>query len=375
VETTTRALSIGIFVARWPPAHLGGAELQAARTARELAARGHAVHVFTRRVGKQTLECAPGVTLHTRAVIPLPGLRLIGEVLLGARQARRQRTDVNLCYITLNSGLLGYAARRLSHTPCVISLRSVAEALPRAGSWRARLRRFLYERADQVWVQSAGLVEIMRQAYEGVGLQASWRRIEPRLRVVANGVEFRAPPPHESLPPRRFLFVGRLVPEKNLPVLLEAACGLRDAEVQIVGDGPLRDELEQRARGTPVRFLGRRRPDEVVGLLRDCRALVLCSKVEGMPNSVLEALAHGRPVIATPVGAVPELVQDAVNGCVVAVGSAPALRDAILRLSDDDTWRRLAAGARSSVERFAWPRIAADLEAALFELVSGARRS
>ncbi len=366
MSTPSPSLHIGIWSARWPPAHLGGAELQAARLARELALRGHRVHVFTRAEGVPDLESSDGVTLHRRRTLPLPGLRLAGECIAAPRATRGVRLDVSLCFITLNSGLLGYVVRRARGTPFVVAVRGQDEALPAGRSWRKRLERFVHARADRVWVQSTQLVTRMRQAYAEDGRDDAWQRIETRLRVVPNGVDLPAPVA-DTPPPPRFLFVGRLVPEKDLPTLIAAVRALADVDVDVVGDGPLAEQLQRHARGTRMRFLGRRAPHDIPALLRACRGLVLCSKSEGLPNVVLEALAHARPVIATPVGAIPDLVENGVNGDLVPVGSPQALADAMRNLCDDELWSKRARAARPSVERFAWSHVVGQVERELRE--------
>jgi glycosyltransferase involved in cell wall biosynthesis len=136
----------------------------------------------------------------------------------------------------------------------------------------------------------------------------------------------------------------------------------------------LRSNLESMAAGAPVRFLGEVPHARVPELLRDSRALVLCSSVEGVPNVVLEALAHNRPVIATPVGAIPELVEDGVNGRLVPVGDPEALAAAMRDLLDDATWMALAGAARPSVEKFSWPRLVDQVESELEALGRDSRR-
>ena len=108
---SSRPLTIGICIALLPPEHLGGAELQADRMARELARRGHRVHVFARRQsGRARREVRAGVVIHRRPVLPLPGLRALADVLIGALQAARQRPDVLLSYMTFNNGVLALLA-------------------------------------------------------------------------------------------------------------------------------------------------------------------------------------------------------------------------------------------------------------------------
>lgn len=362
-----RRLRIGIVIAHLPPERLGGAELQAERLARELAQRGHEVRVFARGRGIWPgLERRHGLCLHRRPVVPVTGVRLLFEVLWTAWQAGRRDLDVLVCFMTFNSGLLGYAAHLLRRRPFLIWQRSVTEVRMRPRTWLTRLAVFLNARAAEVWVQSGSLKRTLQLEYEQAGMAARWRTLAPHVRVLGNGVDLSRPAGDESKPPpARFLFVGRLVVEKNLFVLLEAARALRGAEIWIAGDGPLRQRLQTAAAEAPVRFLGTTPHARIPTLLQQCRGLVLPSREEGLPNVVLEALAHGRPVVATPVGAIPELVTDAENGRLVPVGDAVALRRALEELLDDPTWARLARAAQPSVARFAWPQLVGRVEAAL----------
>jgi glycosyltransferase involved in cell wall biosynthesis len=367
-----RPLRIGIFIALLPPEHHGGAELQADRLARELTARGHEVHIFARRQpGRAGEEERDGVRVHRRAVVPVPGLRLAAEVALGAGQAAKRNPDVILCYMTLNSGLLGAVAARLCGAPFVVWQRLEAESLRESSRAERRLAFWIYRRAAGLWLQARTFARSLEEEYEAANRDREWARVEPRLRILGNAIDL----PGEALdtrsvPARRFVFVGRLVDQKDLPTLVEAARRVGDgAELWLAGEGPLRGALESMAAGAPVRFLGQVAHARVPELLRDSRALVLCSNREGVPNVVLEALAHGRPVIATPVGAIPELVHEGVNGRLVPVGDPQALAAAMRDLFDDSTWLRLAAGARPSVERFSWPRLVDRVEAELEALV------
>lgn len=126
------------------------------------------------------------------------------------------------------------------------------------------------------------------------------------------------------------LVAGRLGPQKNHAVLFEALAKV-PATLLVAGDGPLRAELQQRAAplGDRVRFLGAR--DDVPALLAAADALVLASAWEGNPLVVMEAMAAGRPVVATRVGCVPELVVEG-TGILVAPGDVEALTAALSRL-------------------------------------------
>jgi glycosyltransferase involved in cell wall biosynthesis len=366
-------LRIGLFIARLPPEHLGGAELQADRLARELAARGHEVRVFARgSAATPRVERRDGVRIHRRPVLLVPGLRLAGEVFWAAWQAGRRDLDVLLCFMTFNSGLLGYAAHLVRRRPFVIWQRSLTEARLQPRTWLTRLTAFLNARAAGIWVQSTQLAQFWEHEFARTEGRDAWDRIASRVRVIGNAIDLPDPPPDEP-PPPRFLFVGRLVWEKDLSVLVEASRSLRAGEIWIAGDGPLRDQLQAAAAGAPVRFLGKQPHGRISELLRQSRALVLCSKEEGFPNVVLEALAHSRPVVATPVGGIPEMVQDGVNGRLVPVNDPRALCAALEGLLDDDAWSRLMHATRPSVVRFSWPELVAQVESELRDIVAHGR--
>jgi len=200
-----------------------------------------------------------------------------------------------------------------------------------------------------------------------------------RLRIVHCGVEPEryadTPPPSGDGP--RLVFVGRLTAIKGVRVLLDALAQARlpAAELTLVGDGDERAALEAEARrlGLTARFLGYRAQAEVAAELARADALVLPSFAEGVPVVLMEAMAAGRPVIATRVGGVAELVEDGASGFLVAPGDAAGLAGALARLAALPAEARAAMGAhgRETVRaEFDIDREAARL-AALFRGAAG----
>jgi len=148
------------------------------------------------------------------------------------------------------------------------------------------------------------------------------------------------------------LAVARLDSQKGIEYLVRAAVEIPGAVVVIAGDGPDRGKLETLARSLGVerrvRFLGHRR--DVPELLAACDLFVLPSLYEGLPLSVLEAMAAGVPVIATAIGGTDEVVRDGETGTLVAAGDAGALALAIrAALADSARVHRLAANAQEYV--------------------------
>ena len=151
---------------------------------------------------------------------------------------------------------------------------------------------------------------------------------------------------------RLVVYVGRLVAAKGLRELLHAfrslSRGLPPCRLAIVGDGPMRDELERAVVATGlagrVHFAGGLEPPAVAAWIRASNLLTLPSWSEGYPNVVVEALACGRPVVATDVGGTRELV-DRSNGILIPPRRPEALANAI-RQALDRNWDHAAIAAR-----------------------------
>ncbi len=150
-----------------------------------------------------------------------------------------------------------------------------------------------------------------------------------------------------------FLFVGRLSEEKGIETIIRAARLLPDIQFKIVGRGPEMDRLHRLSEGlSNVEFLGFRMGDELAQLYRGAMAVLLPSRVhENFPLAVLESMAAGKPVIASHVGGVAEIVEDRANGLLVSPADLHGWVEAIMRLAyDEDLRLSMAHAARSTVE-------------------------
>lgn len=157
--------------------------------------------------------------------------------------------------------------------------------------------------------------------------------------------------------PRRpqVLFVGVLERYKNVDGLAHAwrsaASRVPEARLRLVGDGTLTGVAERLAAELPEQTSWTRRLSaaEVAAALDQSTALVLPSRSEGLGRVIVEAFCRGRPVVASRVGGIPDLVEDGANGLLVDPGDDAALADALVRvLSDRELAGRLAFGARES---------------------------
>lgn len=152
------------------------------------------------------------------------------------------------------------------------------------------------------------------------------------------------------------LFVGRLIRQKAVDILIAAFKELdQDAFLLIVGQGIAREALERQVADSGLNkrviFVGVR--DDIPGLLSVADCFVLPSRYEGLPLVLTEALAAGRPIIASDFEAASEMIISGQNGLIVPREDVPALAQALKRLQSDlDLRLRLAAEAKRSAERF-----------------------
>lgn len=282
------------------------------------------------------------------------------------------------------AGLLGRLAAAAGRTPVVYT--------PHGFIYRSQLNR--PRRGSRLRFHAARAMErcLARQGTTIVAVCDEERRaaigdrIVPaaRIHLVRNGVDpDRGAPPHPHLRAFRgegplFAFVGVLREIKGLPVLLDALERLagRQAGVRaaIVGNGPLRDEVEERVRSGVLSattvllpFEGRMEP-----YLAACDALVLPSNYEGLPLAVLEAMALGVAVVATAVGGTPEAVDHGRTGWLFAAGDAAGLATRLAMLADDpDLLRRAgAAGLEDARARFTAERMTSETEAVYRSVVA-----
>jgi glycosyltransferase involved in cell wall biosynthesis len=163
---------------------------------------------------------------------------------------------------------------------------------------------------------------------------------------------------------RVILCVTRLVPIKNLPMMLEAVARVRerrdDVVLVLVGEGPQQPVLEARARelgiASAVRFAGYAPQNQTAAWYRSADVFALSSDFDNSPNVVLEAMACGLPIVATDVGGLREYVTPSRNGLLTAKGDAARFAEALLTLLDQGDYRA-AMGRQNredAVNRFSW---------------------
>jgi glycosyltransferase involved in cell wall biosynthesis len=291
----------------------------------------------------------------------------LAQVARIAREARRRRVRIVHSYLH-HANWFGTLAGRLARVPVVIVSKRSMDVYSRGRDrWACRLTNGL---ADCVTAVAEAVRDHVHRE-EGCPLG--------KIVVIPNGVDAEqfsvSPGPPDEL---RGLggdgqLVGtitRLVWKRGHEELLRAAALVNRSEpgarLVVVGDGPLRPTLEGQARelglGGAVRFLGA--VPRAARLLPHLDVFVLSSVWEGMSNGLLEAMAAGRPVVATRVGGNPECVVDGESGLLVPPRDPEAMAAAIVRLlREPELARRLGQAARRRVEaEFTLPRMVQRME-------------
>lgn len=202
------------------------------------------------------------------------------------------------------------------------------------------------------------------------------------IRVIYNSVDFFGPIPPKTEPARPTLvFAGRLMPWKGVAALLPVVADLRshwpDILFEILGDGPEENRLKQAARelalGDSVKFRGRVSERDSHRIFSESSIFVLNTNYEGLPHSVLNAMACSLPVVTTDIGGNREVVENGVTGLLVPYNDQAAWLAALERLLADPGLReRLVQNARKTLEKFKWNQLVTETVAVLNELMDHA---
>jgi glycosyltransferase involved in cell wall biosynthesis len=283
---------------------------------------------------------------------------------------RRERVDVAHAYL-FHPNVLAPIAGRLARVPVVVASKRSLDRYPaRLPRWACRLGNRL---ADRVMINADAIGRFVA-AEEGCP--------RDKMVLIPNGVREEAlAPPADGRGKRRELglpldapvvgAVSRLAWKKGISHLVQATPRILesapDARVVVAGDGPLRGELLAEASALGVRdrvlFLGSR--DDTVELMAAFDVFALPSVVEGMSNALIEAMAVGRPVVATDVGGNPEVVVDGQTGFVVPKAAPDQLAAAILKLlgAPELAAEMGAAGRRRVIQHYRVEAMARQIEA------------
>lgn len=300
--------------------------------------------------------------LRTWRRIPTPGSLIRGALSLVslARALGRHRPDIVNYHYGDFGGVYYLLLRRLFGYRLVVSVHGGDVLRPSSGLHQWSVRRLLGG-ADRVVCVSAGVMAAATSLAPGSA---------HRTTQIPNGVDVgfwgalagpRMGGRQDAAP--TIVAVGALRPVKGHDLLIRAlpavAADHPEVSLRILGEGPSRDSLRRLAAELGVddrlRLEGAQPPEEVRAALAEARAFVLPSRSEGMPLALLEAMAARVPVVATRVGAVPELVEDGVTGLLVEPEDVAGLGRALsLLLGDARVRARLTGGSAGAAAAYSW---------------------
>lgn len=295
-----------------------------------------------------------------------------------ARFIRKEKIDIVHCFLP-TANVWGRLGGILAGAKVVVSERNVEAWKPWYWLW---LDRLLASHTSMILTNAEAIKRFV----------ISYTKIESdRVRVIYNSVNperFNSVDPSALrlelgiMPEARVVTsIGRLEEQKDFRTFLAACAMVRERvgslpiKILIVGQGSLREELDRLAQALGLAgetvFLGWRKDIETVLALTD--VFVLTSIREGLPNVVLEAMASGKPVVASRVGGTPEVVVDGVTGLIFSPRDASACAEAICRLLDAPA-EATAMGERGRarvLEMFTHARMVRETEEIYFHLRHG----
>ncbi len=297
---------------------------------------------------------AAGITTH---VIPEAQHSLIGILCRAARLLKNTHIAIIHSHRYKENLLAWLLAKWLGVTGLITTIHGLPELATnrirdaRFGRWRTRLDYFIVGR---LFACSVAVSEEMKRV-----LVQRYGFRDKQVRLIRNGG--LVPPTTSSASPRGEYFhigtVGRMVPIKGFELFLEVAAALRRetrfVRFSILGDGPLREELARRAAGLNIRdcveFVAPRR--DPFGYYRSLDLYLNTSLHEGLPLSIVEAMACGKPVVSSAVGGIPEIVAHGEHGFLVEGREPARFAEWCLKLMRDDGLRKTMGERAAAVAK------------------------
>ena len=341
----------------WPL--IGGVEVLATRFVSDMQQRGHELAVVTNHVGLNLSDNYHGIPIYrfafTEALVS-QDVNLILEIRMKVGQLKKTFSP-DLIHIAsiLPSVFFHLHTARYDQCPLLVTEQTLSQ----------RAQHNAQTILKQILTTAQWIVGCSRCVLSE--LQQYMPEITSRSSVIYNGSD---PPDLEPAPlpadPARLLCLGRLAPEKGFDVALRAMPMILDRHPQtqllIAGEGPLRDELEQLTRNLAlnrsVQFSGWVTPEKVPELMNKSTMVLVPSRIESFGLVALEAAFMARPVVATVVGGLPEVVEHEKTGVLVEPEDADQLAHAAVDLLDNE--KRMAQmgsdGRKLGIERFRWTR-------------------
>jgi glycogen(starch) synthase len=389
-------MKVAFITFEYPPFVQGGAGIYAHNLTKELARLGHEVHVITgKATGGERESVEAGVFVHRIGLLNKPFLAAVSFWFSLRKDFASLENQAGGFDIVHGNGLSDFSlGQRTVSSPRVITIHHLTSTTLRAlgASLAKRVRNVRGESGissfiEPLCIRRASRVIAVSQ-FTKQDIISVYGIPESRIEVIYHGarpenyvfpeenkLRFRSSLGIESQP--MILFVGRLVPRKGVDILLRALPQvIREMDVRLVlaGSGNQRD-YQQLAQSLGISdkviFLGHV-PDDTLSLLHSsCDLFVLPSRLEGLGIVIIEAMAAGKPIIATNAGGIPELIESGKNGILIEIGEEKELASAIIQmLGDKSLSRAIGENNREKVrERYSWEVAARQAERLYSDLI------
>ncbi len=349
------------------PPHVGGVSSHVYLLSQELLDREDEVWVLT--YPHPLMKDTNGIQVQSAWAPQIKGLRglffSLSSFFKLIQMVRSHKMDIIHAHYILPPGLIAVLVGKLMGISTAVTVHGSDLFILAQKPILRQITSWVLDKADYTMVVSEALERKVKQL--GVSPQ--------KIYLTPNAVDMQRFSPHNQLPPdvqldphkTTLLFVGNLVPQKGVKYLLEAKKILdsdlemkgaeNDFELLIIGDGPLKNELQRQVQEDDIKnvtFLGERRDVELI--MPSADLFILPSISEGFPITILESLASGVPVVATRVGGVMEIESESVVR-LVEPSQPEALAQAIKEMEQPNSSKEIAKNACKIASKYAHIKI------------------
>jgi len=371
-------MRICMMSSEFPPV-VAGVSNYVYKLSTELAARGHKVTVITRGSRRKWMcDQNGGIFVFRLPSLNIYPIHISVHGMFQNRLLRVLENEFDVVHIhhpltppcQTSLPVLVTAHSSIGESITSPSFYSAGPRLPYAVMY---LMRMYFGHLERGTVKKADLVTAVSKAVADELMIRYGRELPESVKVLGNGVDTRVfTPGTAARSPSLVLYVGRLAWSKGLEDLVKTAHLIlqerRDVSFAVAGDGPaklyLKGLIGDMGLVESFSMLGNLAQPELIELYRRATILVLPTRSEGMPTSLLEAMACGLPAVASNVGGIPEILQNNLNGVIVPPGDPKAIADSVMGLLQDEATRvKMGTAARRTVkERYDWSGLVNRLE-------------
>lgn len=362
-------MRILVVTHEFPPVGGGGGRA-ALDTCQGLVKRGHDVHVLTAHMkglpyhenvdGYQVLRVSSlRRTPYEAGLLAMMGF-IVAGFWVGLSHIRTWRPDIIHVHFAVPGGPVAWLLSKLIDVPYVITahLGDIPGGVPQKTS---KWFRWVYPFTPPIWHSASQVVAVSEYSRK-----LAQQYYPMNIKVVPNGVDLNLldPGTFEVNKPPQIAFAGRFVPQKNpgrMVRIMAELCDL-DWECKMLGDGPLRADVEQEIAKADLQdrftLTGWVTPDDVTAHFRDCDILFMPSSAEGLPIVGVQALAMGLAIVGSRVGGFVEIVDQGKNGYLYSPENNEAMQKVLRQLiSNPEMLLAFRKKSRKFAERFGINRV------------------